>query len=57
MLDFSTSNTIVKNRWIKHYFQYKNKMWYLIADLIFVKMAGLAFCCNAILNSVRFLLN
>ncbi len=25
VLDFSTSNTILKNRWIKHYFQYKNK--------------------------------
>jgi len=37
VLDFSTSNSILKNRWIKHYFQYKNKICYLIPNLIFWK--------------------
>lgn len=26
-VDLSTSNTILKNRRIKHYFQYKNTIW------------------------------
>ncbi len=36
VLDFSTSNTTLKNRWI-NYFQYKNQIWYLIPNLIFEK--------------------
>ncbi len=55
MLDFSTSNTILKNRWIKHYFQYKNQIWYLIPNLIFEKMGGLAFLlqCNFELSKIQ----
>ncbi len=36
VLDFSTSNTILKNRWIKHDFQNKNKMWYLMGGFAFL---------------------
>ncbi len=57
VLDFSTSNTILNNRGIKHDFQNKNKMWYLIPNLILEKWVGLLFCCNAILNLVRFQLD
>ncbi len=48
MFDFSTSNTMLNNRWIKHYFQYTFFFFYLIPNLIFVKMGVLAFLlqCN-----------
>ncbi len=54
MFDFSTLNTMLNNRWIKHYFQYENTIWYFIPNLIFVKMGVLAFLlqCNFELRKI-----
>lgn len=48
MLDFGTSNIILKTKWIKNYFLNQDKLWNYIPDLIFRKVGGLKFLlkCN-----------
>lgn len=43
VLDFVTSNTIFKLNWIKHYTKHKDKIWYIIPNLIFEKVGGIEF--------------
>lgn len=42
-LDFQTSNIIFKVNWLKHYINNKDKLWYLIPNLIFKNVGGIEF--------------
>ena len=46
MIDFGTSNTILKTKWIKNYIQNKHKIWFCIPNLIFDKLGGIEFLLN-----------
>lgn len=46
MIDFGTSNVILKAKWIKNYIQNKNKLWFYIPNLIFDKLGGIEFLLN-----------
>ena len=47
-LNFSTSNTTLKVKWLKNYLQGMNKIWYTVTNLIFEKVGGIHFLlrCN-----------
>lgn len=43
VLDFNTSNTTLKIKWLKNYKLGKNKMWYIIPNLIRISVGGIEF--------------
>ena len=45
-LDFNTSNTVFKIKWLKRYLRGKIKLWYIIPELIFKKIRGIEFLLN-----------
>ena len=48
MLNFGTSNTTLKIKWIRNYFLNQNKLWNYIPNMVFEKVGGLKFLlkCN-----------
>lgn len=54
VLDFRSSNTVFKVKWVKNYIQYKDKIWNVIPNLIFEKMGGIEFLlkCNFDVNKI-----
>lgn len=43
MIDFETSNTILKVKWIKNYILNQNSIWYHIPNLVLNKLGVLTF--------------
>ncbi len=50
VLDFETSNTIFKIKWIQNYIRSKDKLWYCIPNIIFEKVGGIEFLLNCNFN-------
>lgn len=48
VLDFQSANIVCKISWIKEFIKNRNKLWYLIPNLIFQKVGGIEFLlqCN-----------
>lgn len=54
VLDFKTSNTIFKIKWLQNYLKNKQSIWYTVPNFIFQKVGGIEFIlkCDYDINKI-----